>query len=161
MQLSDRDEADRLAARLAKIDAAQRELDGVERELAGIALTDATMREIEAAAAAVERAAGQVELASAHIELVAIADVELRVGGEAVALHAGTTWSASATAPTDIEVPGVLTARVVPGTPASDTQAKFDAAQQVLAAALADGQGRRRSGRAPRRPTASRAADHA
>ena len=111
----------------------------VERELAGIALTDATMRDIEAAAAAVERAAGQAELASAHIELAAIADVEVRVGGEAVALHAGTTWSASATAPTDIEVPGVLTARVVPGTPASDTQAKLDAAQQVLAAALAAG----------------------
>ena len=139
VQLSDRDEADRLAVRLAKIDAAQRELDGVERELAGIALTDATMRDVEAAAAAVERAAGQVELASAHIELAAIADVELRVGGEAVALHAGTTWSASATAPTDIEVPGVLTARVVPGTPASETQAKFDAAQKVLAAALATG----------------------
>ena len=61
----------------------------MERELAGIALTDALMRDIEAAAAAVERAAGQVELASAHIELVAIADVELRVDGEAVALEAG------------------------------------------------------------------------
>ncbi len=138
-RLSDRDEADRLAARLAKIDTAQRELDGIGRELAGIALTDATMREVEAAAAAVERAAHQAELASAHIELAAIADVEVRVDGEAVALPAGTTWSASATSSTDIEVPGVLTARVVPGTPASETQAKFDAAQQVLADALAAG----------------------
>jgi hypothetical protein len=38
---------------------------------------------------------------------------------------------------TDIEVPGVLTARVVPGAPASDTQAKLDAAQQFLARTLA------------------------
>ena len=136
-QSSDRDEADRLATRLAKIDAAQRELESVERELAPIALSDASMREIEAAAAAVERAADQVELASARIEIVAVANVDVRVDGEAVALDAGAMWSASATAPTDIELPGVLTARVVPGVPASDMQAKLDAAQQLLATALA------------------------
>ena len=45
------------------------------------------MRDIETAAAAVERAAGQAELASAHIEVVAVADIELRVGGEAVTLQ--------------------------------------------------------------------------
>jgi hypothetical protein len=39
--------------------------------------------------------------------------------------------------PIDIELPGLLHARVVPGTPASDTQAKLEAAQEVLAAALA------------------------
>ena len=135
-RLSDRDEADRVAARLSRIDTAQRELDAVQRELAGIALTDASMRDIEAAAAAVELAAGQVELASAHIELAAIAGVDVRVAGEAVALDAGATWSVAATAPIEIELPGVLTARVVPGAPAADTQAKLDAAQQVLAMAL-------------------------
>ena len=55
------------------------------------------MRDIETAAAAVERAAAQAELASAHIEVVAVADIELRVGGEAVTLDAGGTWSANAT----------------------------------------------------------------
>ena len=135
-RVSDRDEADRVATRLSRVDAAQRELDAVERELAGIALTDASMRDIEAAAAAVELAAAQVELASAHIELTAVAGVEIRVAGDAVALDAGATWSAAATAPIDIELPGVLTARVVPGAPAADTQAKLDGAQQVLTAAL-------------------------
>ena len=135
-QLSDRDEADRLASRLAKVDAAQGEVERVERELAAIALTDSSMRDIETAAAAVERATGQAELASAHIEVVAVADIELRVGGEPIALDAGGTWTASATTTTEIDVPGVLTARVVPGAPASDTQAKLDAAQQVLTAAL-------------------------
>ena len=129
----------RLSGRLAKIDAAHAELERVERELAPIALTDAPMRDIETAAAAVERAAGQAELASAHIELVAAADIELRVGGESVVLQAGAAWSASATRTTEIDVPGVLTARVVPGEPASDTQAELDAAQQVLAGALAAG----------------------
>jgi AAA ATPase domain len=135
-QQSNRDEANRLETRLAKLDAALRELDRVDRELEGIALTDDTMRAIDAAANAVERAAGQAELASAHIELVAIADVEMRLDGQPVAIEAGGTWTSSVNSPTDIELPGVLRARVVPGTPASDTQTKLKAAQEVLAAAL-------------------------
>ncbi len=145
-QLSDRDEADRLSSRLTKIDAALREVESAERELVSIALTEPLMRDIETAAAAVERAAAQAELASAHIEVVAVANLELRVGGEAVTLGAGDTWSANATTATDIDVPGVLTARVVPGAPASDTQAKLDAAQQVLTDALDGRQGRRSCG---------------
>jgi hypothetical protein len=135
-QQSNRDEANRLETRLAKLDAALCELDRVDRELKGIALTDDTMRAIDAAANAVERAAGQAELASARIELVAIADVEMRLDGQPVAIEAGGTWTSSVNSPTDIELPGVLRARVVPGTPASDTQTKLKAAQEVLAAAL-------------------------
>jgi energy-coupling factor transporter ATP-binding protein EcfA2 len=133
---SDRDEAQRLSSRLARIDAALAELGDAERELAPIALTDALMRDIETAASAVERAAGQAELASAHIELVAARDIELLVGGEPVRFTAGGAWSTNATTTTEIDVPGVLTARIVPGAPASDTQAELDAAQQVLERAL-------------------------
>jgi hypothetical protein len=134
---SEREEAHRLEARLAKLDAARRDLERVDRELAGIALTDDTMRAIETASVGVERAAAQAELASAHIELVAIADVEVRLDGAPVALEAGGTWAASVGAPTEIELPGLLRARVVPGTPAADSQTKFGEAQQVLSAALA------------------------
>jgi energy-coupling factor transporter ATP-binding protein EcfA2 len=137
-QLADRNEADRIAARLAKIDAAHRERDRVEAELAGITLSDEVMRAIEDARTAVDIAAGQLELASAQIELVALIDVEVRIGGESVALGAGETWSASVSAQTDFEVPSLLTARLVPGTPASRMQAKLNAAQQVLTSALAD-----------------------
>jgi hypothetical protein len=133
---SDRDEADGLSSRLAKIDAAQGEVQRIARELAPIALTDGAMRAIEDAAAAVERAAGQAELASAHIEVVVAEGVELRVGGEPVSPNADGVWSANTTTPTEIDVPGVLTARVVPGAPASETQAKLDAAQRVLTTAL-------------------------
>lgn len=135
-QLADRDEADRIAARLAKIDAATRERDSVEAELAEITLSDQGMRAIEDAKAAVDIASAQVELASAQIEVAALADVEIRVGGETVTLEKGETWSASVSARTDIEVPNLLTARLVPGEPASQTQAKLDAAQQVLTSAL-------------------------
>ena len=134
---SDRDEANRLETRLGKLGAAGRELESVDRELAGIMMTDDTMRAIETAAIAVERAAGQAELASAHIELVAIADVEVRLDGDPVAIEAGGTWAASVSSPTDIEVPGLLRARVVPGTPASDSRARLGAAQEILTAALA------------------------
>ncbi len=135
-QLANRDEADRLAARLTKIDVARREVERIDRGLAGIALTDGLMRTIEEAAAAVEMAAAQVELMSARIELVAASDLEILFDGERVALQRGVAWSASASAAREIELPDVLTARVVPGTPASETQAKLDAAQEVLATAL-------------------------
>ena len=135
-RVSDRDEANRLETRLAKLDAALAELDGVERELVGIALTDDVMRGIETAAAVVERAVGQAELASAQIELIAITDIELRLDGEPVVIGAGGTWSAGVTSPTEVELPGVLRARVIPGTPAADSQAKLEAARQVLTAAL-------------------------
>jgi hypothetical protein len=138
-QLVAREEADRLASLLAKIAGAQRELDAIDAELAGIALTGAGMRAIEAATSAVDVATGQVELVSAHVELVAISDVEVRLGSESLALEAGQTWSTSVSAQTDIELPGVLTARLAPGIPASETQAKLDAAQEVLAAALTNG----------------------
>ena len=136
-QLADREEAERLHLRLNKIDAARREIERAGRGLAVIALTESTMREIESAGAAVERAARQVDLMSARIEMSAVADVELRVGAEPVVLTAGARWTGSVTAPTDIELPGVLTARVIPGATASDTQAELDAAHRLLADALA------------------------
>jgi hypothetical protein len=135
-QLAARDEADRVASLLAKIAGAQRDLDRTDAELAGIALTGAGMRAIETAQAAVDVAVGQVELVSAQVELVAIGDIEVRLDGQSHTLAAGQKWATSVSAQTDIEVPGVLTARVAPGTPASQTQAKLAAAQEVLASAL-------------------------
>ncbi|MDQ1463360.1 MAG: hypothetical protein QOC73_301, partial [Actinomycetota bacterium] len=135
-QIAERDEAERLTARLARIDAACAELQDIERELAGITLSDAATRGIEVAATAVERAGAKAELASATIELVAIADVELQVGGEVVDLAAGDEWSTNVGGPTDVELPGLLTVRMIPGAPAADTHAVLEAAKEHLAAAL-------------------------
>lgn len=136
-RMTDRDEADRLATRLSKIDAGTRELDRIASELAAITLDDTGMRAVEAAAVAVERAAGQAELASARIELVAATDRDVRVDEAQVTLEAGRLWSVNTTADTAIDVPGVLTVRVVPGAPAAQTRARLDEAQDALAAALA------------------------
>ncbi|MFL0292917.1 AAA family ATPase [Mycobacterium sp. SMC-18] len=135
-QLSQRAEADRLAGQLDRVQAASRELAGVVEQLAKVTLTHAGMRAIETAAAAVDRAAAAAELASARIELVAQSNMQLRVGDEEVTLSAGAEWASSVGGRTDIELPGLLTVRVLPGTPAADTSAVLDAARSALAAAL-------------------------
>jgi hypothetical protein len=139
-ELASRGEADRLATRLAKIDAAQRDRDLISGELTTIALTDNRFRQIEQAAAAVERVEGRLALVSATVEFVAATDIELVVGDQRVSLPAGQSWSTTAGGATEVEVPGVLTARFTPGTTALDIQAEYAAAQQDLIAALAAAQ---------------------
>ncbi|BBY25154.1 AAA family ATPase [Mycobacterium stomatepiae] len=138
-QLAEREEMDRLSARLAKIDRAERERDQLTTELSAVVLTDELLRRIESAAAAVDRAGDQLTLISAAVEFTAVADIELAVGDQRVSLSAGQTWSTTATGPTEVEVPGVLTARITPGATARDVQAKYAAAQQELTEALAEG----------------------
>jgi AAA ATPase domain len=139
-ELARRDETQRLAGRLAKIDAAQRDRDGIAQALSTIAVTDDLLRQIEKAAAAVERAESQLALVSATVELVAATDIELVIGDQRVSLSAGETWSSVANAATEVEIPGIVTARVTPGMSALDLQAQYAAAQQDLAAALATAQ---------------------
>jgi hypothetical protein len=139
-ELARRDETQRLTARLTKIDAALRDRDGIAHELSTIALTDDLLRQIDKAAGAVERAEGQLALVSATVEFVAATDLELVIGDQRVSLAAGETWSTLTNTATDVEVPGVVTARVMPGMSALDVQVQYNAAQQDLAAGLAAAQ---------------------
>jgi len=139
-ELGRRDEAERLTSRLGKIEAAQRERDLLYEELSAIVLTDNLFRQIERAAAAVDRVNGQLALVSATVEFVAAADIELVMDDQRVSLPAGQSWSTAAGGATEVEVPGVLTARFTPGATALEIQAEFAAAQQDLAAALAAAQ---------------------
>ena len=136
-ELARRDEAEKLAARLTRIDAAQRDRDLICDELSAIALTDNLFQQIERAAAAVERVEGQLALVSATVEFVAATDIELVVGDQRVSLPAGQSWSTTTGGATEVEVPGVVTARFTPGTTVLDIQTEYAAAQQNLAAALA------------------------
>jgi energy-coupling factor transporter ATP-binding protein EcfA2 len=139
-ELARREEADRLAARLAKIDAAQRDHDLICTELSAITLTDSRFQRIERAAATVERVESQLALVSATIEFVAAADIELVIGDQRVSLPAGQSWLTATGGATEVEVPGVLTARFTPGATALDIQAEYTAAQQELAAGLSAAQ---------------------
>ena len=139
-ELSRRQETQRLSARLTKIDVALRDRDDIAQELSTIAMTDESLRQIEKAAAAVERAEGQLALVSATVEFVAATDIELVIGDQRVMLPAGESWSTVANATTEVEVPGILTARVTPGMSALEIQTQYAAARQDLAAGLAAAQ---------------------
>ncbi|QEM47667.1 AAA family ATPase [Mycolicibacterium grossiae] len=131
-------DAERLAARLAKIDAADRGLRDADAHLAEIRLTERGMRLIERAGIEVEAAEAAADAASARVEVTAQRAVEVTVDGQVVALAEGATWSTSATAATGIDVPGVLSVRIVPGAPAADTGAQLAAKRAALATLLAD-----------------------
>lgn len=135
-QIARRTDADVLAARIAKIDAADAGLRSAAAELADIRVTDRSMRLIEKAAAEVDVAAAAADAASARIELVAATDIVVDVDGEPVSLPVGDTWVTSATSPTEVSLPGVLAVRVVPGTPAAHRGEALEAKRQVLARAL-------------------------
>jgi hypothetical protein len=139
-KLSERDEANRLATQLAKIEAAHRDRDRICAELAQLPVTEAVVQRIEAAAAAVERVQSQLEMVSATLEFTAAVDIELECGAQRVSLSAGQSWSTTASGPTEITVPGMLTARLAPGVTAGDIEAEYAAAQSELAEALAAGE---------------------
>ncbi|HTQ22381.1 AAA family ATPase [Mycobacterium sp.] len=136
-QLAARAEADRLHARLAKIDGIQRECGQVDKELSAVAINEELLRRIEDAAAAVDRTGGQLAMVSAAVQFTAAADIELVVGGRRVSLSSGQSWSITAADPAEVEVPGVLTTRITPGATTLEVQAKYAVAQQELTAALA------------------------
>ncbi|BBZ42962.1 AAA family ATPase [Mycobacterium parmense] len=138
-QLTNRHEADRLGARLDKIEALRRERGRVCAELTAVTVTEEILRRIEDAAAAVDRIGAQLSLISAAVEFTAVADLEIASGDQKVTLPAGQSWSITATGPTAVEVAGVLTARVVPGASTLDVRAKYAAAQEDLISALAAG----------------------
>lgn len=138
-ELSEREECDRLGARLGRIDVAQRDLDRVTAELAAITLTEKAFRAIEVAAAAVDVAGAQVELTSTVVEITAEADLQLLVDGEPVVLPAGQVHSLTVAEATALRVPGLLAARVAAGVTAADTHAKLTAAQQHLQTLLVAG----------------------
>lgn len=135
-RLADREEADRLSTRLAKIDAIERDRERIRTELSMIAVTEESLRRIEDACAAVDRIGDQLASTSAAIEFTAAADIDLVVGGERISLSAGQRWSITAVGSTVVEVSDVLTARVDPGTTTLDVHAKHAAAQQEMTAAL-------------------------
>ena len=135
-RIARREQVTRLETTLAKIDGVQRELAGVDAELAGITLSDEVVGDLEMAVLATERAAFQAELASARVELDAAVGVDLLIDGRAVRLAPGAGWAKSVTTAAAVELPGVLTVRVVPGAPAADSQDKLDRARGLLAVLL-------------------------
>lgn len=136
-QLAARDEADRLADRLARLDDTEGQLAVVAAELAQIVVTEPMLRRIEEASAACDRSEASLAAISATLELTAIADVDLVVAGDPTPLAGGQSWSATVTDGLEVDVPGLLRVRVRPGDTAREAGVKHAAAQAELADALA------------------------
>ena len=62
--------------------------------------------------------------------------VQVVVDGRSVDLSPGVSWSQNVATSAEVELPGVLTVRVVPGAPAADSQDKLDRARHVLTVLL-------------------------
>jgi len=127
-----REEAERLSARLRRIDDAGRQLTSLTERLAGITLTEEMLAEIERAAVSVARLAAQVDANVGTVEFTASADLGITVDGEPRTLAAGHLWASPASAEVAVEVPGVLTVRIAPGANAVKLQTDLIAAQHVL-----------------------------
>ena len=137
--LAENEQAQRLTARLDRIEAAEQQLAELNRELAAITLTGDVMADIESAAALVERIEAQLALTAATVEFTAAADLELTVGDQTITLSAGQRWAPASSSPTTVELPGVVSVRIDPGVTTSGAQVKLEAAQRVLAEALGQG----------------------
>ncbi|ANW66141.1 hypothetical protein BCA37_23505 [Mycobacterium sp. djl-10] len=137
--LTDRDEADRLSARLSKADSLARELAQVSAELQLITLSENVFRSIDKAAAAVEIARGRVEVVAPRVRISAESEVTLTVGGQEITVAAGQSYQASAAQAVTLHVPGVVAAHIDPGAGAADVHATLLAAQDHLRSELARG----------------------
>jgi len=127
-----REAADKLAARVARIDEIEKELARITGELAAIILTETAMAGIEQQWSAVQRAAAQVQAYAASVEFTAPADLDITVDGRPRTLTAGQCWTQPASAAVIVDVPGVLSVRIDPGASAAKLRADLDAARQLL-----------------------------
>ncbi|TGD83921.1 hypothetical protein BayCH28_27845 [Mycolicibacterium sp. CH28] len=138
-ELAGREQAQRLMSQLDRIESARSELATLEVELAGIAMTAEVMADIESAAGLVQRFEAQLVSTAAAVQFTAAADLELTVDGEVVRLRAGQSWSPPVSSATTVDLPGVLSIRVDPGTTTAGIRDKLVQAQGVLAEALHQG----------------------
>ncbi|BBY52872.1 AAA family ATPase [Mycobacterium koreense] len=129
-------DAERLAARLARIDALEADRDRIDGELAAITLTGDGVDRIEDLAGRLEVAAAARQLAAATVAVTAVEDVDLVVDGAPLSLRAGQQHSAAA--PIEIALAKLVRVRVDPGAAARESAAEHTATRQRLDAALAD-----------------------
>ena len=134
-----RDEADKLATRLQRIDDTERDLARLATQLAAISVTDDVLADIEQASALVERLEAQLQADAGTVEFTAAVDLDVTVDGEPRTLTAGQVWEQPVTAAVAVDVPGVLGVRINPGATAVRIRSDLTAAQAVLREALVQG----------------------
>lgn len=132
-----RGEADKMAAKLARVDEIEKELDGIAGELATITLDATALASVERRWAEVQRLEAQLRADAATVEFTAPTDLAITVDGVRRELPADQSWTQPASAAVVVEVPGVLTVRIDPGASAVKLHTDLAAAQQLLSQELA------------------------
>ena len=128
--------AAKVAARVRKIDDAEKELGAITAQLAAVTVTDDRLADIEKAAALVATIEAQLQSDAGTVEFIAATDLEVTVDADARTLTPDAPLTQPATAAVTVEVPGVMTVRINPGATALTLHANLDAARKVLAEAL-------------------------
>lgn len=131
-----RDEAARLAARIGRVEGVRTTLEEARRSLANGRLTPKSVKAIETAQTAVEITAAKAEALSVRVEVTAATDITVGVAGDPVELTADATHALVVSSGTDIDLPGVIGIRVIPGESTTDSRATLDAARAHLASLL-------------------------
>lgn len=134
-----REESDRLAVKVQRIEDAERNLAELDLALAAITLTDDLLLRVEKNSALVERLESQLRADAGTVEFTAPADLTITVDGEPRELFAGQGWTKSASAAVTVDVPGILSVRIDPGATAVTLAAELHAAKRLLDEALAQG----------------------
>ncbi len=126
-----REEAQRLAARVQRIDQTRGDLDQVAERLGSISLTAELLLAIEEAAALVDRLDAQLHAVAATVEFTALKGQHVLVDGQRVALDPGEPWTIPASVAATVELPGVLEIRISPGSSTAGLRTELQAAQQL------------------------------
>lgn len=130
-------EAQRLSERLALVATAEGDLRQADDDLAGITVTAEALSGLERDHAQVEQLAARLRADAATVHFTASTELSITIDGTPRTLAAGETWTPTSSAPTIVEVPGVLTVRVDPGATAADLYAELTAARRRCGEALA------------------------
>ena len=133
------EEAERLAARLRRIDDAETSQAQLDGQLATITLTGDIMADIDAYAEQVDRLHAQLRATAGAVEFIVAADLPVVVDGQPRTLTVDQPWLQPASSAVTVDVPGVLTVRIDPGASAVKLHEELLAAQRLLDAALERG----------------------
>ena len=132
-------EVAQLGERHERVVAAQEALSAAEAYLESAVVDDELLARIERAHLAVARAEAAATAAAASVETTALRDLTVHVGGEEMALRAGTAHTTTVEAEAEIRVPDVVAVRVRAGGDSRSLVAALDEARAELGRLCAQG----------------------
>lgn len=126
-------EVEQLRERHARVVEAQNALSEAEAHLESARVDDEFVEQVEQAHLSVVRAEATARAAAASLAVTALADLEVMISGEPVALPAGATHELSVSRDARVTLPGVAQVDVTAGGGSRDRSAEVDHSRALLA----------------------------